>query len=168
VAAATVGGMDDQFDRAVAHRLLECEADARATLSQLVEVGYKRAQIEILGPWAQRRARWKGRRWQPHARLLIARMWMSLARIEELRQRWHGHRSNYELSAKERERRALLECDDRADRDRLAAVDLEMMRCGVQEMAERLDNRALLRATALGAVAGAIAGGVIAAATAVL
>ena len=152
----------------VGHRLLECEADARATLSELVGVGYMRAQIEALSPLARQRARWRERGWQRRARLLIARMWMSLARIEELRRQRAALRSGYKASAKERRRLELLEGEDESDAERLRSLDLEMMRCGVQEMAERLDNRAMLRATALAAVVGALAGGTIAAAGAAL
>ncbi len=152
----------------VGHRLLECETDARVTLSQLVGVGYMRARIEALGPLARQRSRWRGRGWQRRARLLIARMWMSLARIEELRRQRAALRSDYKASARERGRLKLFESEDETDAERLRSLDLEMMRCGVQEMAERLDNRAMLRATALAAVVGALVGGAIATASAAL
>jgi hypothetical protein len=142
-------------------RILELEADGHQQLSQLMEINFERAQLPNLSPVARSRARWQGGGWLRRSKLLIARLWLTLSNIEYLRREWSGERFQFEGSSDERGLRKLFDRDFADEVDRVQSLDLSLMRSAVQEMAERLDTRALLRVTAVAAIAGAVAGGLV-------
>lgn len=142
-------------------RILEAESDGRATLETLMEINYTRAKLPTLSRVERIRTRWSTRGWLRETRLLIARVWMGLAYIESLRREWTRYRLEFERGSNKRGRYRLFARDYADEVDRVKSLDPELMRSGVQEMAERLDSRALLRVTAIAAVAGAVAGGVV-------
>jgi hypothetical protein len=146
----------------VGRRILEAETDGRVKLSELMQVNYRRARLQTLPFHKRTKARWASRGWLRRSHFLIARMWLTLANIEQLRREWGTLRFSFESTSNERGKRRLFERDYADEVDRVQSLDLELMRAAVQEMAERLDSRALLRVTAIAAVLGAIAGGLIA------
>ena len=142
-------------------RILEAEQDGRARLSALMKINYARARLPTLSPVERLKAHWAAKGWLRRSRFLIAHIWLTLSNLELLRREWTAVRFGFEEGANERGKRLLFERDYADEVDRVESLDLELMRSGVQEMAERLDSRALLRVTAVAAVAGAIAGGVV-------
>lgn len=142
-------------------RILELEADGRTKLSSLMRINYTRANLPAESFVDRLKTRWGMRGWLRKSRFLIARVWLTLSNIELLRREWETSRFDFESSADERGKRKLFEQDYADEVDRVQSLDPELMRSGVQEMAERLDSRALLRVTATAAIAGAIAGGVV-------
>ena len=142
-------------------RILEAERDGHKTLESLMEINYMRATLPTLPLVERYRKRWETGGWLPKTRLLIARAWMGLAYIESLRQEWNKLRLEFERNAKIRGKYHLFVRDYADEVDRVKSLDLELMRSGLQEIAERLDSRALLRVTATAAIAGAVAGGIV-------
>jgi hypothetical protein len=146
----------------VGQRILELEVDSRAKLSELMQFNFERARLPTLPISERVKARRTQRKWLHKSRFLIARIWLTLSNIEYLRREWSALRFDFEGSSGENGKRKLFERDYADEVDRVQSLDLDLVRSGVQEMAERLDSRALLRVTAVAAVAGAIAGGLIA------
>jgi hypothetical protein len=145
----------------LARRILETEAAARSALGSLMWLNYKRAQLpsEPIGESLQRR--WEMRGWRAESHRLIARVWLALAGIETLRRQWSADRFSFEDGLDTRGQATLFKLDYADEVDRVASLDLELMRSGVQEAAGRLDSGALLRVTAIAAVAGAVTGGLV-------
>jgi hypothetical protein len=142
-------------------RILETEEDGRQTLETLMQLNYARGKLPTLPLKERIESRWKMRGWLRQARLLIARIWIILANIEALRREWDRFRLDFESGAQEYGRERLFALDYADEVDRVRSLNLELMRSGVQELAERIDSRALLRVTAVAAIAGAVAGGVV-------
>ncbi|MGD9712759.1 MAG: hypothetical protein AB7V46_11900 [Thermomicrobiales bacterium] len=142
-------------------RILESELDSRARLSELMQFSFRRVQVRTAPPMERIRLHWHERGSLREARLLIARVWLMLANIEAHRRNWAGQRFQFERASTERGLRMLFERDYADEVDRVDSLDLVPIRSAVEEVAERLDSRALLQVTAVAAVAGAIAGGLI-------
>lgn len=142
-------------------RILETEAVGRRTLDALMGINYERSEIATIPRKERVKAHWEMRGWFRQARLLISQVWIILANIEGLRREWERFKLEFERRAKQHGRQLLFARDYTDEVARVQALDLGLMRDGVQELAERLDSRALLRVTAVAAIAGAIAGGVV-------
>lgn len=142
-------------------RILESEQEGRKTLDALMEIYLSRSEVGMLSWRGRFEAEWKTRGWFREARLFIARVWIVLANIEALRREWERFRLEFEGRARLRGREKMFVKDYADEVDRVQSLDLDLMRAGVQEIAERLDSRALMRVTAVAAIAGAVAGGIV-------
>jgi hypothetical protein len=91
---------------------------------------------------------------------LIAQLWIALSVIERLRRTWSADRFDFDRDAREHGLDKLYVQDHADDAARIESLDLGLMRAAVEEGAERLDQRALVRITGVAAIAGALAGAV--------
>jgi hypothetical protein len=92
----------------------------------------------------------------------MARLWVVLTAIEELRRGWADLRRSY---TEEVDRIPSLTwffaVDDNADADNVSSLDTSPIQRGITEAADRLDQGALMRATlgvAIAAIVGVIVG----------
>lgn len=146
-------------------RLLEIERDSRSVLDEIVSLAYARYHLHTYGPIERVTSRWRLRRWRRDSRRLIAKMWLELAVIERLRREWDALRFSFEEAAGQRGREGLFALDYADEVDRVERLDAGLMRAGVEHAAARLDTGAMVSMTGVAAVAGAVAGALVAAAT---
>jgi hypothetical protein len=144
-------------------RILDLERDARRTLSMLTALNYQRALIPTRELLRRPKDRWEMRGWRKESRKLISRLWLALSGIEQFRRRWAAAYFHFEESIEASGRSHLFARDYAYEVDEVRSLDLDLLRSGAQEAAERLDYRALSSATALAGVVGAITGGIVAA-----
>jgi len=142
-------------------RILDSEVLCRAALREVLGISYARSEMNTES-WLERiKHQWAIRRWRTECRRLISQVWLTLGNIEMLRREWEDFRFRFERFAVERELGTLFHRDHAGEVERVEKLDTGLVSASVQEVANRLDNRALLVATAVAAVSGAVGGAAV-------
>jgi hypothetical protein len=138
--------------KSVADGILFLEERARNNSAELLNISYLRASKRrfphLLG-WLKDSFRLLGSR--SHSRKLIAEMWLSLALIESWKRSWNDRNAALAESLEAGNAQAL--ASDLDDGRGVEDIDMTLVRESLQETATRMDGRAILWATLLGAVA---------------
>lgn len=124
----------------------------------LLDLMRRRAAASLGGIRSRATARWHLRGWRRHARRLIADLWLLIARIQADRRHWSQARDSFEAEVSALGASALFDSDYRGEASDLERLDLGALQAAIQHAAARLDNRDLVAATGVGALAGALAG----------
>lgn len=98
------------------------------------------------------------RGWRAKSRVLIADLWLHIARIEYLRRRWSWYRDSFEEEVGAIEADDLFASDYRTEASDLERLSVAPLLAEVQYAAERLDNRDVVVVTSIATLAGAVAG----------
>lgn len=141
----------------IGRRILDIEAACRHDLDGLLWSLSQHSYVDILAPW-----RWfhvvRRRRGERRA---IGRLWIFLANLERLQRMWnHESMKLWEDYAEGSVEQDLVRLFDRdvSEGAEVGSLDLSLIREAVGQASSRLDNRAVVAATAWGALAGGIAG----------
>lgn len=157
--ALSLGGAMENFAefKNYGRRLIDLEHACRLDLGHLLTHYADHAELVHLG-WKPKylRLRWRNRGWRKEARSLVASVWLALANIESVRRRWDQERLNI---ADDAEYVPLFSADFSRDVVTIDSLRLEPVSENVNQIAGWLDNRAVVWATSLGALAGGLAGG---------
>lgn len=148
--------------KATADSIAFMEARARGDSTEALAIAYERAARNRF-PHVIKAAKdlWRLRSAGRRSRQLIAGLWLALASVDEDLGHWRTRLARLEELM---DSRNLRELDDVLDPGRrmVERVDLTMVRAALQEMASRIEGRALVWATTAGAAA-ALAGAAVAA-----
>jgi hypothetical protein len=141
-------------------RLIDLEILTRNTLDELLSIQYTRTQTLELNRLKSLKRRWEERGWRRTSRKLLARAWYCLADIEGLRRRWSRKRLEFDRRTEQTNSLPLFDVDYTRDATLTEELDFKDLRGAIDSISTNLDNRAIVFATAGGALAGAIAGAV--------
>jgi hypothetical protein len=137
-------------------RLLDIDHKAKHDREDLLKVNYARSAADSLPLKERLRSRWHLRRWRRDTSVLINRLWVELALLEHQKAEWRDLEFHYKDIIGDD--LALFEHDNEQESIAIEALNPETTVKAVQFAAARLDANALVRATALGALGGAITG----------
>lgn len=139
-------------------RLRDLEEAARSELTHLSAHYYEHSRVSTL-PFRQSLAlRWQSRGWRREARQLLAGLWLAMAQISTLRSQWAERQREFSGSVGDDGHGLIFLADQEADSFAIGSLDVGPMERTVEQIAARLDNRALVTATLAGVVGGAAAG----------
>jgi len=141
-------------------RLIDLEVLTRNTLDELLSIHYVRTQTLELNRLKSLKRRWEERGWRRTSRKLLARAWYCLADIEGLKRRWTRKRLEFDRRTEQTNSLPLFDTDYTRDASLMEALDFKDLRGAIDSISTNLDNRAIVFATAGGALAGAIAGAI--------
>lgn len=148
--------------QAVADSIAFMESRARSDSTEVLQLSYLRAaRTKLPNALGALRDLWRLRSSSRRIRQLIAGLWLALASVDADLAHWRARLASLEALI---DARGLGELRDVLDPGRkvVEGIDLTMVRAALQEMATRLEGRALLWATTAGACA-ALAGAALAA-----
>jgi len=137
-------------------RILDIERVVRSDLDQLMAVHYQRARLSTAGftAWITGlRSMWS---WRKTTKVLLARLWIAVAKMERLRRIWASERGYFERFVEERGTNLLFEGDHLDDAKAVESLDLVLIEGSLQEVGGRLDNSAIVLATAASGAIGLI------------
>lgn len=142
----------------IGRRLLDIEDAARGSLSHLVSDYYAHAAAGTVVWWKRGAAWWRFRGWRREANQLLASLWASLTNIEMLSRQWGESQRSFVSDVAEANKQLIWLTDYARDAEAIESLDTSRMEDTVQQIATRLDNRAVVTSTVAGAL-GALAGG---------
>jgi hypothetical protein len=147
------------FVKNYGQRILDLEHRARNDIGDLLD--HNRAHARVLAkPWWRRaRELWRHRGWRREARGLIAGLWLALTNIETLERHWDDQLQD--LQSDHLEILEFFRPDSWRDERRIRALDTSTILAALDQVTELLESRQLALATGLGALGGAVAGGVV-------
>jgi len=142
-------------------RILDLERAARGELLGLMKIQYKRAHASE-HPLRERPVLlWQIRGWRRQSRASLARLWMTLTATEELKREWADVRVHFTDSLAGGGGSILFEGDEADETEAITSLDTSLIQRGIGEASARLDQTALVYATAstgLAALAGVLVG----------
>jgi len=159
--------------RSEGRALAELEQQARMTLTSLLGLYYQRSHAtsapNLLRFWMKEsrhgaRERWKMRGWRQRSARLVDTMWLLLSTIEAKRYDWHKARFMYDDTNTQDGGVVMFGVEYGQEVNAVEGLDVTGLRAATEQGSARLDNRAIANAT----VAGAMAGGVVAATATVI
>lgn len=138
-------------------RIIDLENQIRGNLTHMLAHLHENNLLVALGWKASSIVpRWRGRRWRREVRHLISGTWLGMSHVEALRRDWEDQR--VWLETNEEEAMLLLRTDLLSDISSVRALDLAPIAETVNQVSNGLDNRTVVTATGLGALAGGLAG----------
>jgi hypothetical protein len=150
----------------IGRRMLDLDASVRTDLVHLLH-HYQR-HTELVAErrsWQNIKDHWSNRKWRSHARDLIAQLWLSISHFATLKQMWDEAARNLNETDT---RDVLLLGDFFNDAEAIEGLTYSDILASIGHVAAGLDNRAVVSATAWGALAGGLVGGLAGAASNVL
>jgi hypothetical protein len=142
-------------------RILDVHHRTWHDLEDLVQIQYTQARIHALGPWNRVKKRWKLRGWRKQSQLHLSELWIALTVLDMLRSRWRDRKLRFDEATAETRTQVVFERDYANDASAIEGLDLDLIRAGVEHASSRLDTRAVVWASVLGTVGGAVAGALI-------
>jgi hypothetical protein len=143
--------------KSLGRRVLDLEYEARGELLGLMRLQYQRAHIWEHPLYHRPFMRWKLRGWRKESRVAMARLWVILTAVEEVRRAWVDGRRRYQEVIDESPGRARLFAEDEADDTAaITSLDTGSIERGIAEASDRLDQGAIVLATAGSGVAAII------------
>lgn len=145
-------------------RLLDLHAQMLAEVAHIYDLQRRRAEITA-GRWRS----WPTGRfgmlgWRRDISRHIARIWSMLIATEALRGSWEEDRSNFEQRCStdvEGELRLVFDVDYLDERTQITGMSTQLVREAIAHVSQRLDNRAVVAASLVGAIAGAAGGALV-------
>jgi hypothetical protein len=134
---------------------------AQADVTKLLQLDYERAALGAKPVLKSLGERWKSRKWRRSARQFVAFISLDLVTLEHARSDWARHRQLYEDSAQNRNAGVVFEHEHGLGVSAVSTLEVGEARSAIERVTASLDTRALVLATALGAVFGALIGAVI-------
>jgi len=134
---------------------------AHGDVADLLKVNYDRAAISAEPFWKTLRVRWVNRKWRREARRFIARICLDLATLENVRGDWARSKQIYDESTKDGNVGIVFASEYVLGTKAVSTIDTTEARSAIERMTGSLDTRALVLATAIGAIAGALVGALI-------
>jgi hypothetical protein len=145
----------------VVERIAVTEESLQRDLAGLLSVQHRRARLRLLHPLRYVRGRWNLRGWRRDAEETIARVSLTLARIQALHSLWLILLREYESAARDAGEVSLFTNGLEQIRQYITSLDLSLTEQVIQRAERRLDYSSLARATLVSSITGAIAGGVM-------
>ncbi len=145
---------------ATATRIHFVHAALSDDLVELLKLQMRRATVQLAPPWAWIVQRWEIRGWRRSARRIMSRMWLASAQLERLRSEWEASILHLNDAVREIGGVNVFEVDTTGDRRDVEAINVKLPLDAIAYVASRLDNRDVVVATTLGALAGAVAGAI--------
>jgi hypothetical protein len=136
-------------------------SSGRRDLRNLLTLNYERAKIGAEPFWKTFGARWNTRRWRKTSRLLIARMWLTLATLDRAKQNWAKLKSIYDDAASDDNIGVIFSSEYGYEVQGTSGIDVSEVRSALERITNTLDSRVLVLWTGAGAVIGAIIGAVV-------
>ena len=133
----------------------------RYDLRKLLNLNYQRASIGAQPLRNTLKARWVIRRWRRTSRLLIARMWLTLATLDRARQNWSRLKYIYDDAAIDNNRGIVFNSEYEHEVHGTSEVDASEVRSALERITNTPDSRALILSTGVGAVVGAVIGAIV-------
>lgn len=147
------------FVKNYGQRILDLEQRARSDIGDLLDQNRVHARVLAKPWWRRARGLWRHRGWRREARGLIAELWLALTNIETLGRYWDEQLQNMQS-----DHPGILEFfrpDSWRDERKIRALDTSTILAALDQVTGLLDSRQLALATGLGALGGAVAGGVV-------
>jgi hypothetical protein len=139
-------------------RLIDLERAVRVDSSHVLNYFHSHAALVARGKRPPvLLERWKSRGWRAKARALVARSWLGMANMETLRRSWDEERDDWMSFYPET--LGLLQSDYSRDIANVEQLNMEPVADTITRVSTGLDNRTVVLATAWGAVAGGVVGG---------
>lgn len=154
--------------KTLGRRIIAIEEAARDELQHVITHQYRNSQVSFLPARKRLVARWKNRSTTRHLRQLLIALSLCLANLETLIRTWDEETRAFDETASEYGQAAFFETDSKSDRARICSLKLTHLESSVQQIADSLNNTAMVTATVGGALAGGLAGGVLGALATVL
>jgi hypothetical protein len=153
------GGAINAFAEAkgIYQRISDLELLARQNLDHLLGHYVEHAELAARPLRNTVRSRWRQRRWRREAQVLMANIFIALSAIETLKTQWADSRR----TLRDAEAVALVEPDLRGDDHAIDKLDLSQVASATEHLATRIDNRAEVLATSVGALGGAVSGAAV-------
>jgi hypothetical protein len=136
-------------------------SSTRRDLRKLLNLNYERARIGVEPFRNTLRKRWAIRGWRRNSRLLIARMWLTLATLDRARQDWSKLRYLYDAAAGDDNIGVVFSSEYGHEIHGTSEIDVSEARSVLERITNTLDSRALILSTGVGAVVGAIIGAIV-------
>jgi hypothetical protein len=136
-------------------------SSGRYDLRTLLNLNYERAKIGAQPFRKTFKARRNTRHWRSASRLLIARMWLTLATLDRARQSWSRLRYIYDATADGENIGVVFSNEYGHEVHGTSEVDVSEVRSALERITNSLDSRALILATCAGAVVGAVIGAIV-------
>jgi hypothetical protein len=148
----------------VARRILDLESAARAMTTELIALDYSALSKKQARRWTRFR-RWlhdlrhhRGENGARRAKYLIACLWLAMASIEVLQQRFAEVRRRYEDVSSKWAVPELFETDLKADEAEVESIDAQFARAAIEYKSTRIDSRVVVIATIIAGIAGGLLG----------
>ncbi len=125
---------------------------------KLLRLNYQRADISARPFYRTFKSRWSTRRWQQQTRRLMARMWLTLATLDEARQDWAYLKYLYDNAAEDGNKGAVFDSEYINEINSTSAIDVSEARSALDRITNTLDTKAVVLATSAGAIFGALIG----------
>lgn len=157
--------MDTANDFAVVktlgRRIIAIEETARNQLDHIIIHQYRNSQIALLPVRKRLRARWNNRSTTRHIQHSLTALSLCLANLESLNRSWSEENRHFEDTASTDGQLAYFETDSKSENAQINSLDLSHLEIAVQQVADSLNNTAMVTATVRGALAGGVAGGLL-------
>ncbi|GAB3666075.1 hypothetical protein GCM10027596_33030 [Nocardioides korecus] len=140
----------------LARRIQDLESAARSDVDRLLEVQYEQIRRAKLKFGARAREIGKAREERSETKVLVARLWIALARLESFKREWDGMRRRFLESAEESGSLPMFQDDFGDDDHAVDSLDLSFIRAAIEQSASRYDTRVVALATGAGGAAGLV------------
>lgn len=147
--------------KSLGRRIIAIEEVAREQLAHVITHQYRTSQLAMLPPVKRLKARWQNRSMKRHQRHLLIALSLCLANLETLIRTWDEETRSFDENASENGQGAFFQTDSASDRAKIDSLRLNHLESSVQQIANGMDNTAMVTATVGGALAGGLAGGVL-------
>jgi hypothetical protein len=144
-----------------AHRLLHVDHMMTHERSDLLELQYQRAKFPEARLSRKVQELWKLRSWSNKAQAAMARLWLQVSEIEDLKRTWSRERFEYRRDAAQFGRELLFLIDDDDDVSSIEEIDLSLTQSALDNAAGRLDARSISLITLVATLAGGIGGALV-------
>lgn len=147
--------------KTLGRRIIAIEGVARDELAHLITHQYRTSQLGNLPTGKRIKARWQNRSMKRHQRQLLIALSLCLANLESLMRTWDEETRSFDENASESGQGLFFQADFASDRAKISSLRLTHLESSVQQIANGMDNTAMVTATVGGALAGGLAGGVL-------
>jgi hypothetical protein len=147
----------------IGRKILQLESRARHEEQILLTLQQDRAAELGVSWFARLGARWKSRSWRRQTSQAVATLWLLMTEIEYLHRRWAETKWELEDLCNRDRKSLMFELDHADEVAQIDSLDMDLIREATAHASSRLDNRAIVLATAGGAVAGGLVGAALAA-----
>lgn len=139
----------------------QTERLARRDLGKLLRLQYESADLRAQPILRSLKSRWKSRSIARDTARLTAGLWLCLATLEENQRGWTEDKYIYEANAARNGFGLVFGVEYPQEVNSVRSLEVSSLRAAVQQMSARADTRLVVLATAGGALAGALVGGLV-------